>query len=116
MCLLCRKEYNEKTTKISCCSNVTEIPFLPNLKTLYCFHTNITEIPLLPNLKTLCCSWTKITEIPLLPNLTALDCSNTKITELPKITNCKMYYTNCRWLKKMYEDNGKLKDFILLED
>jgi len=135
MCLLCTKEYDEKITEISCCSNVTEIPFLPNLTSLncsntkiteipflpnltklYCSYTNITEIPLLPNLIELYCSDTKITEIPLLPNLIELYCSHTKITELPKIPNCNMYYHHCIWLKDMYERYGNLKDFILLED
>src|SRR3989344_2036508 len=135
MCLLCRKEYNEKTTEIKCCNsvteipllpnlieldcsrtNVTEIPLLPNLTNLECCNTKITEIPLLPNLIELCCWNTKITEIPLLLNLIELYCSGTKITELPKISNCDMSYDNCLWLKKWYEDNGNLKDFILLED
>jgi len=154
MCLLCRKEYNEKTTEIKCCNSVTEIPLLPNLIELDCSRTNVTEIPLLPNLTKLDCYNTKITEIPLLSNLTNLECCNTKITEipllpnlielccwntkiteiplllnlielycsgtkiteLPKISNCDMSYDNCLWLKKWYEDNGNLKDFILLED
>ena len=97
MCILCRKEYDEKTTDIISCTSITEIPPLPNLKTLNCYETKITEIPLLPNLK-------------------ILYCSHTKITELPKIPNCNMYYDNCIWLKKWYEDNGNLKDFILLEN
>ena len=97
MCLLCRKEYDEKTTEIFCCSNITEIPLLPNLTHMYC-------------------SGTKITEIPLLPNLISLHCSNTKITELPKIPNCYMNYNNCIWLKQWYVDIGNLNTFILLED
>ena len=98
MCILCKKEYKEKTTEIYyCCSNVTEIPLLPNLT-----HLN--------------CSYSKITEIPLLPNLTFFNCSRTKITELLKIPNCEMYYNNCLWLKEWYEKNGNLDNFIFLED
>ena len=117
MCLLCRKEYDEKTTEIFyCCSKVTEIPFLPNLTILDCSRTKITEIPLLPNLIELYCYNTNITEISLLPNLIELDCYNTKITELPKIPYCNMNYNNCRWLKQWYEKSGNLKTFILLVD
>src|SRR3989344_4268793 len=93
MCLLCRKKYNENTTEIKCCSNVTEIPFLPNLTYLDCTDSNITEIPLLPNLTILDCRHTNITEIPFLPNLTHLYCLETKITELPKIPN--LTYLDC---------------------
>src|SRR3989344_2419250 len=116
MCLLCRKEYDEKTTEIICCFSVTEIPFLPNLTSLNCYNTKITEIPLLPNLTYLNCWNTDITEIPLLPNLTELVCCFTYITELPKIPNCKMYYNNCLWLKQWYKDNGTLNNFIFLVD
>src|SRR3989344_2389605 len=103
MCILCRKEYDEKTTEINCCSNVTEIPLLPNLTKLHCYLSKITEISLLPNLIELYCSGTNITEIPLLPNLTRLYCSNTKITELPKISNCYMNYDKCLWLKQCWK-------------
>src|SRR3989344_1098623 len=116
MCLLCRKEYNEKTTEIKCCNSVTEIPLLPNLIELDCSRTNVTEIPLLPNLTFLNCWDTKITEIPLLPNLTYLNCSNTKITEIPLLSKLNMHYGHCLWLKQWYVDNGNLNTFILLED
>ena len=98
MCHLCRKEYDEKTTKINCCCfNVTEIPFLPNLTTLVCSHT-------------------KITELSLLSNLTYLDCSETKITKIHILSNCDIYYDDCLWLDQWYEDNGNLDDFMILED
>ena len=116
MCLLCRKEYNEKTTEIKCCNSVTEIPllpnlieldcsftkiteipFLPNLITLYCWNTNITEIPLLPNLTTLYCSKTKISEIPFLPNLITINCSGTNITEITILPNLTFF--NCSYTK-----------------
>ena len=35
---------------------------------------------------------------------------------MPKIPNCHMYYNDCIWLKKWYENNGNLDNFILLED
>ena len=87
MCILCSKEYDEKTTEIICCSNVKKIPLLPNLTNLDCSETKITEIPLLPNLTTLNCWNINITEIPLLPNLTTLDCFETNITEIPLLSN-----------------------------
>ena len=33
MCIICTKEYDENTTEIWCCANVTEIPILPNVPT-----------------------------------------------------------------------------------
>ena len=117
MCIICRKEYNENTTKIWCCPDVTEIPLLLGLQSLYCYNTQITEIPILPKLKNLWCSHTLVTEIPLLPELKELHCSNTRITEIPLLPelqilncydtqiaeipllkDCKINYNSCKWL------------------
>ena len=49
MCLLCTKEYNEKTTQIYCCPSITEIPLLPNLIILGCSNTMIIESPKIHN-------------------------------------------------------------------
>jgi hypothetical protein len=117
MCIICTKEYDENTTELWCCENVTEIPFLTNLEELHCSNTQITEIPFLPKLKNLYCSCTlikqipilpeleylycyitQITEIPILPNLKYLHCSHTLITKLPDIKNCCIISNRCRWL------------------
>ena len=98
MCIICDKTYDDNTIELYCCRNVAEIPFLPELKYLYCDNTKITEIPVLPKLEYLDCDNTKITEIPVLPKLKELDCENTKITALPKIPNCYIESDNCVWL------------------
>jgi len=87
MCIVCTNEYDQNTTGLLCCKEVTEIPVLPNLTHLWCRYTKVTEIPVLPNLTTLYCYNTKVTEIPLLPNLTTLYCYNTKVTEIPLLPN-----------------------------
>ena len=131
MCKICDKTYDNNTTELSCCRNVTEIPVLPKLEILYCDNTKITKIPVLPELKKLnCyntniikiqllpkleilyCYNTKITEIPVLPELKELWCSNTSITEIPKIPNCLIEANNCVWLSpSAYRINklGKLQ-------
>ena len=89
MCKICDKKYDDNTTELNCCQNVTEIPILPELERLYCYNTKITALPVLPKLERLWCYYTKITEIPVLPKLKALDCSNTKITEIPVLPELK---------------------------
>ena len=127
MCKICDKTYDDNTTELVCCSDVTEIPFLPKLERLVCYYAKITEIPFLPKLVYLSCSNTKITEIPLLPKLRILYCFNTKITEipvfpklkyldcdntkiiaLPKITNCDIDANNCVWLNPLSDRINKL--------
>ena len=127
MCQICNKTYDDNTTELICCQNVTEIPVLPKLERLDCSHTKITEIPVLPKLRTLDCSHTKITEIPVLPKLRTLDCSHTKITEIPflpkleilwcyltniteipKIPNCYIEAYNCVWLNTAVDRINKL--------
>jgi len=83
MCVICRNEYDDSTTKITCCSVVRIIPSLPNLIFLDCSNTQITALRSLPNLIELDCSRTQITALPSLPILTYLWCDNTKITALP---------------------------------
>src|SRR5690349_6264829 len=56
MCIVCDNKYDNHTTKLSlsCCGQLTNIPFLPNLSELYIFKClNIKTIPSLSNLKTL---------------------------------------------------------------
>jgi Leucine-rich repeat (LRR) protein len=127
MCKVCDKTYDDNTTELHCCQDVTEIPILPKLERLYCANTKITEIPILLKLEYLYCSYTKITEIPillkleillcsntkiteipLLPKLKLLNCHNTKITVLPKIPNCYIDAYNCVWLKPSAEQINKL--------
>ena len=127
MCKICDKTYDDNTTELYCCQNVTEIPILPELEYLvcydtkitkipllpkleylYCYNTKITEIPLLPKLKYLDCYNTNITEIPVLPKLKRLNCYNTKITALPKIPNCLIEANNCVWLNPSAERINKL--------
>ena len=89
MCKICDKTYDDNTTELYCCSNVTEIPLLPELVYLNCYNT-------------------KITEIPVLPKLEILYCFNTKITELPKIPNCVIVSDNCVWLNPAVNRINKL--------
>ena len=134
MCIICTKEYDENTTKIWCCPDVTEIPILPKLEYLDCYRTRITKIPLLPELKRLWCNNTRITEIPLLlkleilhcyntqiteipllPELKELRCSNTQITEIPILKDCKINYNSCEWLNPPKESIslvGKIQNKI----
>ena len=49
MCKVCDKTYDDNTTELHCCQDVTEIPILPKLERLYCANTKITEIPKIPN-------------------------------------------------------------------
>ena len=112
MCKICDKTYDNNTTELSCCRNVTEIPVLPKLEILYCDNTKITKIPVLPELKKLNCYNTNIIKIQLLPKLEILQCSNTSITEIPKIPNCLIEANNCVWLSpSAYRINklGKLQ-------
>ena len=90
MCKICDKTYDDNTTELICCQNVTEIPVLPKLKELWCYLTNITKIPVLPKLEILYCDNTNITKIPVLPKLERLYCSNTKITEIPLLPKLKV--------------------------
>ena len=108
MCKICDKTYDNNTTELYCCSDVTEIPLLPKLEILYCYNTNITKIPFLPKLRTLVCYNTNITEIPVLPALLYLNCYNTKITALPKILNCYIVANNCVWLNPTADRINKL--------
>ena len=59
MCKICDKTYDDNTTELLCCRNVTEIPLLPELKQLLCSNTKITEIPKIPNcyIKANNCVW-----------------------------------------------------------
>ena len=115
MCIICTKEYDENTTEIWCCANVTEIPILPKLKYLDCYRTRITKIPLLPELQILYCSYTRITEIPILPKLKYLHCYNTQIAEIPLLKDCKINSSGCKWLnppKKSISLVGKIQNKI----
>ena len=73
-------------TTLNCWNtDITYIPYLPNLIKLYCGNTKITSIPYLPNLRVLYCSNTNITSIPSMPNLISLMCDNTLMTSLPNL-------------------------------
>ena len=106
MCVICRKEYDQNTTKIICCKRINEIPILPKLEYLDCTNTQIKEIPLLPNLQRLDCSNTRIAEIPLLPELEYLDCGHTRITEIPLLPKIK--YLDC--------DNTQITEILILPE
>jgi Leucine-rich repeat (LRR) protein len=138
MCIICTKKYNNKTKEITCCNNVTEIPFLPNLTYLWCCN-NVMEIPFLPNLTQLWCHYSNITEIPLLSNLTILSCSDTNITKIPILLNLTYLYcyrTNiteipflpnityldygyCKWFEQSYSDKEeftkRIKNLIIIQ-
>ena len=106
MCIICTKEYDENTMRISCCTKVTEIPLLPNLIELFCSKTKVREIPVLPNLTILWCYHTKVTEIPVLPNLTIISCYNTDVTEipvLPKLTVLDCDNTKVKYISHIYK-------------
>ena len=117
MCVICRKEYDQNTTKIICCKRINEIPILPKLEyldcantqikeipllpeleVLYCYKTYVTELPLLPKLRYLSCFNTQVTEIPLLPKLEYLYFDNTRVTEIPLLKDCIIYSDSCKWL------------------
>ncbi len=87
MCIICRKEYNENTDFIECCTNVTEIPnTLINLKNLNCGYTQIKELPnTLISLEVLQCDYTELRKIPnTFVNLISLWCGYTLIREIPE--------------------------------
>jgi hypothetical protein len=99
MCIICSKDYDEKTETINCwnCKYVNSIPYLPNLKSIYCSNTRITNIPPLPNLVILQCVNTKIMTLPDLPKLQKLYCSNSKIKHINgfnRLTDLVCNYTN----------------------
>lgn len=72
-------------------SAIEKLPYLPNLKYLYCNNTKITTLPRLSNkLFGLECSNAKLTHLPGLPKtLDTLDCSNNKITEIRSLVCLK---------------------------
>lgn len=80
-------------------TDITSIPYLPNLIKLFCGNTCVTSIPSLPNLRVLFCSNTKITSIPYLPNLITLMCDNTSITSLPNLPRLNLI--SCKECKLM---------------
>jgi len=101
MCVICEGNYDINMTELNCdgCKDIKEIPFLPNLRELFCYETKIKEIPFLPNLYTLYCNFTEIKEIPLLPKLCILYCYSTEIKEIPLlpklcILRCDIGYFN----------------------
>ena len=125
MCIICRKEYNDDTTKldISKCKDIQEIPVLPRLETLLCDNCpELQKIPILPLLKGINCSWcANLTEIPVLPRLETLHCYGCEnLQEIPiqlllKELNCsfchvkeipvlpKLETLNCSWCTKLQE-------------
>ncbi len=68
----------EKLQELDCChfSNISKIPYLPNLKKLICSFTDISSIPPMEKLEELnCCECPKLSEISNLPKLEKLHCS-----------------------------------------
>ncbi len=69
---------------ISYCVNIHKIPYLPNLKILYCNNSSISSIPFMEKLEKLYCyDCSKLIEIPYFPNLKFLNCFSINIKSIP---------------------------------
>ena len=111
MCLICEKGYNpDEIIKLTCCSEVTDIPDLLNLEWLVCCRGKVTQISNLPKLEYLNCSYTYITQIPNLPKLEWLYCSGTWITEISVPKGCQVVAHDCPLL-----DDGNVNKLIKLQ-
>lgn len=128
MCKLCEPYNDQEELKIyDVCSDVSEIPILPNLIELsISFNDEIKSIPILPNLEKLYCKdcnnlsklsvlpnlkeltiryCPKILQIPLLPSLERLNCTGLNIVTLPSEKRLwSVDLKNCRHILpfKMY--------------
>ena len=102
MCRICESHESgedlTRVTELNCsgCTNIHEIPYLPNLQKLWCWDCSIREIPQLLNLQELYCGGCHLREIPQLPSLQVLYCWNCSIREIPQLPNLRtLYCINC---------------------
>ena len=89
MCLICEGRISEIKKTLRCCSYITEIPVILELKILDCSGcTRLTKISVIPGLKELrCTACDGLTEIPNILGLRELDCSDcTALIKIP--THC----------------------------
>ncbi len=78
-----KPEYYDKIIYLSSHdSNLTSLPYYPNLEELYCVGNNLTEIPSYPKLKKLYCNNNNITNLDEYPFLIELNCNKNSISQI----------------------------------
>ena len=76
----------KKVIHLSCSNNeLTTLPELPLVRSLYCSYNRLIALPELPSIKILSCPSNRLTSLPELPNVKQLNCCYNQITELPEL-------------------------------
>lgn len=111
MCIICDNQDNLENIlmveKIICegCFNITTIPYLPNLKELYCQCTKVTKIDNLPSLEIINCSKSGVISITNTPRLRQIYCNWSYNLDLRAV---KKYFDSLKQ-KKLYNN----KQYVL---